>query len=225
MTDVSQFPEERLIKRLHQQFVSDLKNLYVKEAKLLAHETELVQLIKKYQKRIIVKPFFRKAEWKSPLFRKGLQSKNYYSKILSNFLTLIDLLHQNLKKQNYLFGIKKINTMELVIEEKTRKKEAPNIVSIFEKGDKKALRIITDISNMLEELDIKLLHFKDNFNGNMLQQEDIPPETFFEWLRETYAEIESKNRLLGSLKDLTRIEEELDSLIIEYNLKNYPIVK
>lgn len=222
MAQISQL-HERIVKKLHKDFVRDLKEVYVKEARLLEHETELINLMKKYQKRILVKPIFRHARWYSG--RGKPKPVNYYSKLLSNFETLIDLLNQNLMKQYNLFGVEKVNAMELVGEEKIAKKESPKIVSFLEKKDERVLNVLTDISQILEEFATNFVHLKRIFGNAIFNLESVHPQEFLDWLATIYAEIERKNNLVNMLKELTKIEEKLDSLIIAYDLGRYPLVK
>ena len=226
MADVFHLPQENFIKRLHQEFVSDLKKVCVKEAKLLGHEKELIKLIIKYQRRIIIKPFLKKVKWGYPIFHKGPKPSNYYSKVLGNFCALMDLLRQNLRRQAYIFGMEMVNAMGLVMEEKTRKELAQKIVSIFEKSDKKTLKITTDISNTIEEIYLKLSDFINDFHEVTLQlKKDVPPGLFLNRLRLICSEIDKKNRLINHFRDLSEKEEELNSLIIQYDIENYPLIK
>jgi hypothetical protein len=203
----------RDVKRIHQQLVADIQQTYATETSLLEDEARTIELLKKYEKRIIVKEIFHKARWRkdNPEDYKAYDPANTFAKIIYNFYSLTSRLHNNIITQQHFLEKKLRAITEEYVKEKRDATNLPLFKKEFKKIDKKALYTLRRLNSLLKEINECCWKLSEGFldSYKMAELFSSDPSAFHKLFLKICKSIDFKNETLEHLHKIMKYETEL----------------
>ena len=204
------------IREIHSEIVRDIDETYRKELSYLEYERKTIELLKKYEARIIVKHIFQKAKWKPQI--KSFGPTNLYAEIIINFFRLVKGLEFNQLNQimSIQYELKKIDK-EYARERKEQPELTPELPrltqlrSTINKIDKKALYTLRRLYILLNEINQYCRELDEMFRGTnkLAKFFSSNPQKFHEIFIKICKSINHKNETLKLLHKVMKYETEL----------------